>query len=140
MGMRIALAVIAILFATSAAYPAKKETQKGKLTLSCDGTSEANYFGKTNLPTSNEPIKNMGLVIDYDAHRVDSVVFSVTFGNDDVGGASIWFESTELGLSGTIDRISGAVEVTSKSIDAKTKEVTAITNYHLQCKPAKRMF
>jgi hypothetical protein len=138
--MRIALAALAMLLATSAAYSATKETQKGTLTLSCDGTSETNFYGKTYVSPTSEPIKNMGLVIDYGNHRVDSAVFSLTFGADDVGEAAIWFESAEVGLSGTIDRISGAVEVTSKSIDAKTKEITAITSYHLQCKPAKRMF
>jgi hypothetical protein len=76
--------VIAILFATSAAYPAKKHLQ-GTLTLSCDGTRETTYYDASYSKTS-EPIKNMGLVIDYGTHRVDSVFFSVTF---DVGAASI---------------------------------------------------
>lgn len=126
---------LAMLIATSATYPAKKSTQKGSLVMACDENRETTLPSRS---TSNEPIKNMGLVIDYGARRVDSVEFSETF--DDIGGASIWFESPDKDLSGTIDRISGTVEVISRSRHTNTKEITAIMSYHLQCKPAKRMF
>jgi hypothetical protein len=138
--MRITIAVLAVLFATSAAHAAKKETQKGTLTLSCDGTRVKTITIKDTGSTDfNTPITNLGVVIDYAKRFVDSVEFVGYF--DEIDPASIYFQSKGGDkTSGTIDRVSGATEVSVQVINRDTHALIESDAYHLHCKPAKRMF
>jgi len=136
--MRITIVVLAVLFATSAVQAAKKETPKGTFTLSCDGTRDVDNFG-ADFHTSSVPINNMGLVIDYAKRFIDTVEFVGYF--DEIDPASISFQSKGGDkTTGTIDRISGAVEVERDIINPDTHKLTQSNSYHLHCKPAKRMF
>jgi hypothetical protein len=62
----------------------------------------------------------------------------VAFGGSDPASASMLGLSWS--LNGSIDRVTGEVEASEMSTDAKTRNTVYSTSYSLKCRPTQRMF
>ena len=132
---RIALGVIITL--AQAAEPT------GTLTLACKGTTQWSDDAKPE-PTST------GVIIDFTARTLEGFGRDVSFPIriTDVTETTIGFmgnnwnqpnRMVSFSISGTIDRVTGAVEATFAGAMASGKS-TWSAHYVLQCKPTQRMF
>jgi hypothetical protein len=134
--MRISIAALGMWLAASAAYAA----EKGRLTLVCNGTYEANSYGGPYGPSIGEPqpVTSLGVVVNFSEHEVEAVKFGGHI--EDIDGASISFKNPgdDFPMSGSIDRVTGALEAFKQIALSSGEKINY--SYHLHCKPAKRMF
>jgi hypothetical protein len=130
-----AVAVLCQLFATTA-----QAQQPAILTLACKGTS-------SDSPDSKRYPLSMGIVIDLTARTVSGFFAPGDFPVKitEVTDTMITFDGSD--PSDTRDRLSGNISSASGNIDRVTGDLEARistpvgqTFYHLQCKPAQRMF
>ena len=109
------------------------------LTLACQGTRT--------ITTKPEPI-SMGIIVNFTKNTVQGFGspglmdvkiagmndVTVTFGGAQDNGSSI------ASIRGNIDRVTGDVDATSMTSDAKTGKIIISTSYTLKCSPTQRKF
>jgi hypothetical protein len=129
--MRITIASLALLLATSASHP----EQIDPLTLACNGTSETDGNAKL------ESVANMGVIVNLTRSEVAGFA-GLTARIDDVNDSSVSFKGTDGNwyLSGHIDRITGELEAYVQFRNRENRVALPGTAYHLLCKPTKRIF
>jgi hypothetical protein len=122
------------------------QAQPQTLTLACKGTT-------TITGMEPEPV-SMGIIVNFTARTVQGFTSSffeypvkITRINDvivEFRGEQEFFAGSQLhSVSGSIDRVTGDVEVTSvfrAQANSKRKESIISTSYSLKCRPAQRMF
>lgn len=119
--------------------------ETGTLALACKGTTVAGYEG-----ANSEPI-SMGLIVNFTTGTVQGfgtpglldVPVKITGINDVTvafGGSGRVFGSGDWSIIGSIDRVTGDVEATQTSTDAKTGKMISSTGYSLKCRPTQRLF
>ena len=111
----------------------------GTLTLACEGTA-------INLVPDAKPISvSMGIIVDFADRTVKGFTTTPTdeVKVDSVNEMTIAFSGSGLGkwtINGKIDRVTGALEATTRISDPVTHRIAGGANYSLKCKPAQRMF
>ena len=109
------------------------------LTLACQGTRT--------ITSKPEPI-SMGIIVNFTKNTVQGFGspslmdvkiagmndVTVTFGGTQDNGSSI------ASIRGNIDRVTGDVDATSMTSDAKTGKIILSTSYTLNCSPTQRKF
>jgi len=129
------VALAAMVAALSMTAQAADET----LTLACEGTA-------TNLVPNAKPISvSMAIIVDFADRTVKG--FSTTPADevkvDSVNEMTVAFSGSGLfggwTINGRIDRVTGALEATTRMSD-HTRRIVGGTNYSLKCRPAQRMF
>ena len=116
------------------------------LTLACTGTASTSLG-----PPEPPEAVSMGVVIDFSARTVQgfyttsnitttndvTVEFDGTPGGGIFVGGVLYLLS---GIHGSIDRVTGTASATLRWSDVNTHQITALTTYTMQCKPAQRVF
>ena len=107
------------------------------LTLACQGTQIMRGKG-----TASEQI-NIGVIVDFQKKAVlglggESESVPIT----SISETIISFDAKETGwvMSGTLDRVTGALVLSSIKFDPNTRKEQLTTSLDLQCKPTQRMF
>jgi hypothetical protein len=123
--------------------------ETGALTLACKGTTVSG------IPDAKPEPYSMSLIISFNAGTVQGFgvpglhdpPVRITGINDVIVafGGSAPASASMLGLSnwslnGTIDRVTGEVEASEMTTDAKTGNTVYSTGYSLKCRPTQRMF
>ena len=140
--MKLAAAIILVAGLSTTA----QAVETGTLTLACKGTAVA-YEGA-------EPEQlSMGLIVNFTAGTVEGFFIddSITWGYTPVKIASINEVTVTIGgsaknhavnnsMEGTIDRVTGDVDASHTTTDAKTGKMLHQTTYSLKCKPTQRLF
>jgi hypothetical protein len=115
------------------------------LTLACQGT----IFGSEGF-AKPEPI-SMGIIVNFTNRTVQGFghpgfwdyPVKITAWNEVTvvfGGSTEFAGGSSIGISGSIDRVTGDVAATELATSIKTGKIIASTNYALKCRPAQRMF
>jgi hypothetical protein len=134
--------ITAVMLALALAGHDAQAAEATIITLACDGTDAATLY-----PTApSEPVKKMGLVVNFAEHTVSvsgfMVVAHISHGDD----ATVAFngESTDLlgqssSTTGVIDRVTGVTRVHTSRI-SKDKKVLSADDWDLVCKVTNRAF
>lgn len=130
-------------FLLALGFIATAQAQPTTLTLACQG--------KTNSVTNpDEPI-SMGIIVNFTNRTVQGFGFpglidipvKITAANEVTvafeGHQQVFPTSIE-SIQGSIDRVTGDMEATSRSSDPKTSEILFQMTYTLKCRPTQRMF
>jgi hypothetical protein len=142
-----AMRVAAIILAGFTVAQAEPNT----LTLACTGTITEEDAQSQNKQT--KPI-SMGIIVNFATGAVQGFDFfepkslmdypvKITGATDvkvEFQGSKDLFGSQTLSTRGTIDRVTGDVEATSMSLNAKTNKIIGQVDWALKCKPTQRMF
>jgi hypothetical protein len=136
---RIAAAPLLVLLVTAGQHTRAAELAE-VISLSCDGTKE--WTGGLGEPTGKplEPVKKMGLILNFTEHTV--VGFQVFGGFDApahidvVNDTRVEFSSSV--VKGAIDRVTGSAWV-FVNLATKTRFIGA-DKYELVCKVTNRLF
>jgi hypothetical protein len=125
----VTLALLASGFATQA------QPQQGTLTLACKGTS-------SDTPDSKRYPLSMGIVLDLTARTVSGFFASGDFPVKitEVTDTTITFDGVDGDPSVTRSRVSGNIDRVTGDLEARIFLPVGQTFYHLQCRPAQRMF
>lgn len=118
-------------------------SQYGALTLACSGTT-------TEWPANNPQPISMGLLL-----RTDGVLqgltlpgaldvpLKITASNDTTftfGGRSASIPSTEISITGSLDRITGDLSATEIFFNTNSQKIVTRDEYQLKCTPTQRLF
>jgi len=108
--------------------------------LSCQGTVKEDI--------KPQPVSmSMGIIVDFSDRTVkgfgvsglDTVaITSVT--ETDVGFSTPIESNPSWTATGSIDRMTGALEATTRMWDVSTHSILVVSRYSLKCKPTQRMF
>jgi hypothetical protein len=128
----------AMLLALAALSSAQTAEPTGTLTLACKRT-ETDRGG---AGTSSDEI-NIGVIVDFQKKTVlglsgDSESVPIT----SISETTISFAAKETGwvMTGTLDRVTGALVASSIKSDPSTRKTILSVSLDLQCKPTQRMF
>jgi hypothetical protein len=141
LGLVAMKAPILLVLAGLSVATAQSAEPSGTLTLACQGTTQ--WSGEAKPETTS-----IGIILDFAAGTLEGFGSDVRFPIriTDVTETTIAFNGNNwndpkkmhsLSISGTIDRVTGAVEATLAGAMAKK---TWSASYVLKCKPTQRMF
>jgi hypothetical protein len=123
-----------MLVALSTAQAAEPET----LTMACKGTET----DKGGAGSSSEQI-NIGIIVDFQKKAVlglsgDSEPVPIT----SISETTISFAANATGwvMTGTLDRVTGALVLSSIKLNPSTRETILTVSLDLKCRPTQRMF
>jgi hypothetical protein len=138
--LKFAAAMLVVVDLSTTAHAAEPAT----LTLACKGTTVTGVEGAKPDPIS------MGLIVDFTARTVQGFgtpgLLDVPVKITGINEVTVAFSGSDRVLGsdwsilGSIDRVTGDVEATQVSTDAKTGKIFASTGYSLKCRPTQRMF
>jgi hypothetical protein len=114
------------------------------LVFACDGTITNSMITDAKPETAN----NVGVLVDPNNHTVSFNGYTVPI--DRVDATTVAFAGdtysvyrgfkSPMSVSGTIDRITGAMQVTTMLLGIADKKIISSENWDLLCKPKNRMF
>ena len=104
------------------------------LTLSCDGIA-------TDVKTKEkDQVTKLGVIVDLDNRVVTGLAITLDIINIDANLVSFGRSVAWRSISGTIDRITGALQALDNWIDSKTNRIIMSSDLDLICKPTKPLF
>jgi hypothetical protein len=115
------------------------------LTLACQGTTTSGIEDAKPEPVSMGIIVNFTkkTVHGFDNPGMTDFPVNITAVNEvsiAFGGSMSLGSIIETNIMGSIDRVTGDVEATSRSSNTKTGKLVTSTSYLLKCRPTQRMF
>ena len=114
------------------------------LVFACDGKVTSTML----TDAKPEPANNVGVIVDPNTRTVSFNGYTVPI--DTVDSTTVSFAGdtysvyrgfkSPMSVSGTIDRVTGAMQATTMLLGVTDKKIISTENWDLLCKPKNRMF
>lgn len=136
--------VVTLAMALSLASTVFGRAETNLLVFACDGQITSTMITNAKPETAN----NIGVVVDPNNRTVSFNGYTVPIDRVDATTVSFAGDTfsvyrgfkSPMSVSGTIDRITGAMQATTMLLGITDKKVISSENWDLLCKPRNRMF